>query len=221
MNLPRPPRRRLVLASASPARLGLLRSAGFEPDVVVSDVDESTVTGSAADVCLQLAKLKCRTVATVVTPVRPAAALNPAHAASAVPPPPVVIGCDTVLEFDGQVWGKPAGAAEATARWQAMAGREGMLRTGHCVIDTASGAESSAVGTTLVRFGKPTTAELAAYVASGEPLAVAGSFTIDGRGGLFVEGIEGDHGNVIGLSLPLLRRLLAELGIQATDLWAG
>jgi septum formation protein len=133
--------------------------------------------------------------------------------------PALVVGCDSVLELDGLALGKPADADEAVQRWQAMAGRDGLLHTGHCVIDTADGASRSAVGMTVVRFGRPDEEELAAYVATGEPLGLAGSFSIDGLAGPFVDGIDGDHGNVIGLSLPLLRRLLAELGVRITDLW--
>ncbi|MFD9910821.1 Maf family protein, partial [Streptomyces sp. NPDC059063] len=132
----------------------------------------------------------------------------------------LVVGCDSVLELDGQALGKPADAEEATARWKAMRGRAGVLQTGHSVYDTESGRHASAVASTVVRFGEPTDAEIAAYVASGEPLHVAGAFTLDGRSAPFIDGIDGDHGNVIGLSLPLLRRLLAELGVGITQLWA-
>jgi septum formation protein len=131
----------------------------------------------------------------------------------------LVIGCDSVLELDGQAYGKPADAEEATARWKSMRGREGILQTGHCVIDLASGRRVSATASTVVRFGTPDDAEIAAYVASGEPLSVAGAFTLDGRSAPFLDGIDGDHGNVVGLSLPLLRRLLADLGVRITDLW--
>ncbi|MFW3461744.1 Maf family nucleotide pyrophosphatase [Streptomyces microflavus] len=131
----------------------------------------------------------------------------------------LVIGCDSVLELDGEALGKPTDAEEATARWKAMRGRSGILQTGHSVIDTASGRHASATASTVVRFGEPSDAEVAAYVASGEPLHVAGAFTLDGRSAPFVDSIEGDHGNVIGLSLPLLRRLLGELDISVTELW--
>jgi septum formation protein len=133
----------------------------------------------------------------------------------------LVVGCDSVLDIDGVAHGKPADAEEATARWKQMRGRAGVLRTGHCVIDTAAGnRRASAVASTTVRFGEPSDAEIAAYVASGEPVHVAGAFTLDGRSAPFIEGIEGDPGTVIGLSLPLLRGLLAELGVAITDLWA-
>ncbi|MEV3989459.1 Maf family protein [Streptomyces sp. NPDC049837] len=197
-------RRRLVLASASPARLGLLRQAGLTPEVIVSGVDEDKFTApTPAELALALAEAKAAHVA-----AKP-------EASGAI-----VIGCDSVLELDKQALGKPADAEEATARWKAMRGRAGILQTGHCVYDTTAKRYASATASTLVRFGDPTDEEIAAYVASGEPLHVAGAFTLDGRSAPFIDGIDGDPGNVIGLSLPLLRRLLAELGIAITDLWS-
>src|SRR4051794_41003602 len=195
---------RLVLASASPARRALLKAAGIDVDVLVSGVDESLVEAEdASTLSLALARMKARTVA----------ARMPGE------PGVFVLGCDSVLAFDGEILGKPADADEATARWQKMRGRSGVLHTGHHLTDLIGGKQAEEVGTTVVHFADVSDAEIEAYVATEEPLHVAGSFTIDGRGGAFVERIEGDSGNVIGLSLPLLRRLLAELGVSITELW--
>lgn len=193
----------LVLASASPARLATLRAAGIEPSVVVSGIDESQVTGPApADLARRLAELKCAAVVSEVGVGR------------------LVLGCDSVLELDGEALGKPADAPEALERWREMRGRSGVLHTGHCLYDTTSGRQAVATGSTVVHFADVTDGEIAAYVDSGEPLHVAGAFTVDGLGGAFVTRIEGDHHNVVGLSLPLLRDLVMELGHTWTDLWS-
>jgi septum formation protein len=191
----------IILASASPARLAVLRGAGLDPKVVVSGVDETSFAASTtAELVEWLATAKAAAVA---------AAARDA----------IVVGCDSMLDLDGRALGKPSSPDDARARWRAMAGRTGTLCTGHCVIDTRTGRRASAVGQTTVRFGTPSDAEIDAYVATGEPLQVAGAFTIDGRGGWFVAGIDGDHGNVLGISLPLLRALLAKLDIDVTTLW--
>jgi septum formation protein len=140
------------------------------------------------------------------------------HSAAA-PDRALVLGCDSVLAFDGQILGKPADAEDALKRWQAMRGRSGVLHTGHCLVELPGGRAAEHVASTVVHFADLSDAEIEAYVASGEPLWVAGAFTIDGLGGPFVERIEGDHTNVVGLSLPVLRRLLAELDLQITDFW--
>ncbi|MDO9378068.1 MAG: Maf family protein [Nocardioidaceae bacterium] len=192
---------RFVLASQSPARLATLRAAGIEPEVVVSGVDESQVTGpDAADVASRLAQLKCRAVA------------------GDLPAETLVVGCDSVLALDGAILGKPDDAADAVDRWHRMRGRSAVLHTGHCV--SHEGREIVRGAATTVHFADVTDAEIGAYVATGEPLWVAGAFTIDGLGGAFVRGIEGDHHNVVGISLPVLRDVLAELGVAWTDLWA-
>jgi septum formation protein len=194
-----------VLASASPARLATLRSAGLEPTVVVSGVDESQLEGlPPAELALQLAELKCAAVA----------------ARDDLPEGCLVLGCDSVLELDGEALGKPLEPEEAVRRWRAMRGRSGVLRTGHSLRDTGTGRVAAATASTTVHFADVTDDEVAAYVATGEPLHVAGAFTVDGLGGAFVTGIEGDHHNVVGVSLPLLRELTAELGRSWTDLWA-
>ncbi|GAA3606918.1 Maf family protein [Microlunatus ginsengisoli] len=197
---------RLVLASASPARLRTLRAAGLDPEVVVSGVDEEAVSAP--------------TVPALV------AALAQAKASAVLSglddPDVLVIGCDSMLELDGRALGKPRDAEEATARWRSMRGREGVLHTGHHVVLRRSGTETArtAVASTVVEFAAIDDEEIAAYVRSGEPLLVAGAFTIDGLGGPFVSGLRGDPHNVVGIGLPLLRTLLADLGVRWTDLWS-
>jgi septum formation protein len=193
---------RFVLASASPARLKTLRGAGVEPEVIVSGVDEDDVTAeSPGELARVLATLKARAVVAGLTE----------HA--------TVLGCDSVLELDGEPFGKPGTPEIARSRLRSMRGRTGVLHTGHCLIDTASKQEIRELESTKVYFADLTDEEIDAYVATGEPLVVAGSFTVDGFGGPFVTGIEGDYHNVVGLSLPLLRRMLAEVGISWPALW--
>ncbi len=195
----------LVLASASPARLQTLRNAGIEPVVIVSGVDEAQLDGlPPAELALQLAELKCAAVA----------------ARDDLPTGALVLGCDSVLDLDGEALGKPGDAADAVRRWERMRGRSGVLRTGHCLTDTATGRVAAATASTVVSFADLTDDEIAAYVATGEPLQVAGAFTVDGLGGAFVTEISGDHHNVVGVSLPLLRELAVELGHRWTDLWS-
>lgn len=194
----------LVLASQSPARLQTLRSAGVEPVVIVSGVDESVLDGLApTELALGLAELKRDAVA----------------GRTDVPEGALVLGCDSVLELDGKPLGKPHDPEEATRRWREMRGRSGVLVSGHALVDTATGEQVSQTAATTVHFADVSDEEIAAYVATGEPLHVAGAFTIDGLGGAFVTGVEGDHHNVVGLSLPLLRDLLSRLGHAWPDLW--
>jgi len=200
----------LVLASASPARLATLRGAGVDPVVVVSAVDEDAVVArygvsDPQDVALVLAKAKAEDVA----------------GRDEVPDGALVLGCDSVLELDGQVHGKPQDADQATERWRRMSGSTGVLHTGHWLVDTRfGGGQVGAVASTTVHFATLDDDEIAAYVATGEPLQVAGAFTVDGLGGAFVRGIEGDHHGVVGVSLPLLRDLVRELGGSWTALWS-
>lgn len=191
----------VVLASRSPARLATLRAAGIEPEVVVSGFDEESIAApDPAALVAALARAKAEAVA-----------------ASLPEGDRVVIGCDSVLAFGNEIHGKPADAAEAVARWQRMRGRSGVLHSGHHVIHGT--ASLTRVASTIVHFADLTDAEIAAYAATGEPVEVAGAFTIDGLGGAYITGIEGDHHTVVGISLPLLRTMLAELGIAWHTLW--
>ena len=196
--------RRLVLASASPARLSLLRQAGLAPEVVVSQVDESTVR--APRVAEQVALLAAAKAAAVAKQETDA----------------LVIGADSRHEFNGKPLGKPDDAAQARDRWQRMSGRSGILHTGQALFDVVAGAVVSrdiTVASTVVYFTTPTPQELEAYLATGEPLAVAGAFTLDGLGAPFVRRVEGDPAAVVGLSLTVLRNQLAKRGLAITDLW--
>jgi septum formation protein len=191
-----------VLASASPARRQLLEIAGIQAQVRVSQFDESTVQETQpANLVQTLAFEKARRVA--------------AHC----PEPALVLGCDSVLALGGKIYGKPADKAEAIARWQQMRGRMGDLYTGHALIDLSQTKTLVRCQVTQVQFAEVSDHQIAAYVETGEPLACAGCFAIDGKGGLFIESIEGCHSNVIGLSLPLLRKMLEDLGYDITDFW--
>ena len=198
---------RFLLASASSGRLQTLRAAGVEPEVEVSGVDEDLVTApTPADLVRELAHAKAVAVAG-----RQRGEL-------------LVLGCDSLLELDGKALGKPSSAAEAVRRWQQLRGRSAVLHTGHTLIEVAGSALTrmqDRVASTEVRFAEPSDAEIEAYVNTGEPLRVAGAFTIDGFGGWFVEAVAGDHHNVVGLSLPLLRRMLLDFGYAVSDLPAA
>jgi septum formation protein len=196
--------RRLVLGSASPARLQLMRQAGLAPEVVVSGVDETAIRSPrVSELVALLATAKAQAVARTETDA-------------------LVIGADSVLEFRGQPLGKPTDADDARLRWRRMAGRSGVLHTGQALLDVREGAitrRDVAVSSTTVHFASPTDAEVDAYVGTGEPLQVAGAFTLDGLGAPFVRRVEGDPTAVIGLSLPLLRVQLGRLGLTITDFW--
>jgi septum formation protein len=206
----------LVLASASAGRRATLRRAGVEAVVLVSDVDEDAVVArygvdDPQDVALVLAKAKAEQVAARV------------DADADLPDGALVLGCDSVLELDGLAHGKPADADDARSRWRAMRGRSGILHTGHWLVDTrteGSGGTLGAVASTVVHFADVTDREIDDYVASGEPLGVAGAFTVDGLGGAFVSRIEGDFHAVVGVSLPLLRELVAQVGVSWPSLWS-
>jgi septum formation protein len=178
--------------------------AGFAPEVVVSGVDEDGVQEMPTSALVrELAGRKADAVAAMP------------KAAGAI-----VVGCDSMLALGNDSFGKPPDAEEAVMRWKAMRGRTGVLTTGHCVVDTRTGARAVAVAETVVRFGFPSDDEIAAYVATGEPLAVAGAFTLDGISAPFIDGVDGDPGAVIGISLPLFRALLRDVGVSVVDLWA-
>jgi septum formation protein len=190
------------------------------PYVLVSQVDENAVARAAVDrygelgpqdVALVLARAKCEAVTRL---------LGDDDSPQDAPVGALVLGCDSVLELNGMAHGKPRDAAEAVSRWKRMRGRSAVLHTAHWLIDDrhdsdgGTGATMGAVASTTVHFAKVSDAEITAYVATGEPLLVAGAFTIDGLGGPFVSGIEGDHHNVVGISLPLLREMLLEINVR-------
>lgn len=211
---------RVCLASTSPARLMLLRQAGIEPLTASPDVDEEAVAASAtaaagaelppAELVLLLARAKAADVAHRV------AAEDPAFDG-------IVIGGDSMFALNGRVYGKPHTAAEATRRWHEMRGATGILHSGHSVFRITPGSdpvEVTATAEAAVTFADDITdAEIAAYVASGEPLYVAGAFTVDSLGGAFITRVDGDPSTVVGMSLSTIRRLAADLGVTWTDLW--
>ncbi len=192
---------RFILASASPARLATLRSAGIEPEVIVSGIDESGIT--APDTAALVQRLANRKASAVSERIHGEA---------------LILGCDSLLEFGGESFGKPETAEEAAKRWRDLRGRRGILHTGHCLYEGGTSRVSVSTVKTFVHFADVTDDEIDLYVGTGEPLAVAGAFTIDGLGGWFIEGISGDHHNVVGLSLPVLRRMLRELGYTLADI---
>lgn len=199
--------KRLVLASQSPARLTVLRNAGVEPIVQVSFVDEDALTRDNPDarpeeICLLLARAKAEAVA-------------PQFVGEDV----LVLGCDSVFDVDGVAFGKPGSSEQAKERWSLMMGRSGVLHTGHWLIDPNNHRALGDVAHTTVHMGTLSDAEMDAYLGTGEPFHVAGGFTLDALGGAFVEGVDGDPSNVVGLSLPTLRRMLAGFGITWTELW--
>lgn len=195
----------LVLASASPARLRLLQMAGFSPIVRVSEFDESQVQLSDPEALVnQLAESKAQTVIQT---------LDESLATS------LVLGCDSVLAIDGEIYGKPQDATEAIARWKNLRGNHGELYTGHALIDLKASTRLVRAQVTQVYFANISDRAIEAYVATGEPLKCAGGFALEGYGGLFVEKLVGCHSNVIGLSLPLFRQMLEQLGYESIDFW--
>ena len=205
---------RVVLGSASTGRLRVLRGAGIDPLVAVSGVDEDAVMarlGAEAgpeSVVNTLAAAKADAVVRILD--------------DAVTADCVVIGCDSMLFADGRLNGKPGSPEQARRQWHSMAGRAVQLFTGHCVIRLLGGAvvaNETAAEVTVVRFGVPSETELEAYIGSGEPLNVAGAFTLDGLGGWFIDGIDGDPSNVVGLGLAVTHRLLNSAGLSIGDLW--
>lgn len=191
----------LILASASPARKRLLETAGIYPRVHPSDFDESTIHITNPS---ELVK---------------ALAYSKAEAVSAKFSDSLILGCDSVLALNGDVFGKPANSEEAIARWHQMRGRVGELYTGHALIDQTQQKSTVRCQVTQVHFALVSDLQIVEYVSSGEPLYCAGCFALEGKGGLFVEKIEGCHSNVIGLSLPLFRRMVEELGYDITLFW--
>jgi septum formation protein len=188
---------RIVLASQSTSRRRLLEDAGLKPTVIVSHVDEESDFFNAmtpADMVIALAISKAHTVRELIDY------------------PAIIIGCDSTFDVDGISFGKPGSANVAVERAEKISGRSGILHTGHCIIDTAKGIEIADRVSTKVTFSEMSSEEIADYVASGEPLNVAGGFTLDGFGSAFIPSIEGDYTNVVGISMPFLRSAIKQLG---------
>lgn len=206
---------RLVLASTSPARLTLLRNAGIEPITIAPEVDEDAVAAHAESIGLIAST---GDMVQVLAKAKAEAVLNHTDAFGKL-----IIGCDSSLEFDGQSLGKPHDPEVARERWRQMRGRAGVLHTGHWVIDnrnpSAGAPAAGRAAKTIVHFADLSDIEIDAYVATREPLKVAGAFTIDSLGGAFIRAIEGDPHTVIGLSLPTLRDLVIQLGVDYPSLW--
>ena len=196
--VPRSPR--LVLASSSASRLRVLRDAGFDPAVVVSGVGEEFGGLTPTEAVVAIAERKALAVAERCQDG-------------------LVIGCDSMLELDGEALGKPASGAEVKEIWRRLSGRQATLHTGHCLIDTSTGQRQSRLVSSVVHFGSPSDRELAAYAATDEPLALAGAFSIEGLSGPFVKAVHGSPSNVLGLSLPDFREMLFEVGVEVIDLW--
>ncbi len=197
--------RRVILASASPSRKRLLESVNIDFDVLVSGVDEENpeITRlTPSEMVIALAIMKAHTVKNTFD-----CGGNS-----------LIIGCDSTFEFDGQSLGKPVTPTNAIARARLLSGKSGLLHTGHCVIDTAQGIEVSDISTSKVHFAKMSDEEIERYVDSGEPLEVAGGFTLDGLSAPFISHIEGDPSGIIGLSLPTLRKIVINLGLKWSDL---
>jgi septum formation protein len=190
-----------VLASASPARRRLLQSVGINPRICVSHFDEDSIQLTDPVALVEtLAQRKAETVLNQITES-------------------LILGCDSVLMVNNQIHGKPKDPAEAFSRWQQMRGNRGTLYTGHALIDQRQHKTIVRCGITEVYFGRVSDAQIQAYIATGEPLVCAGCFALEGKGSALVDKIEGCHSNVIGLSLPLLRSMLAELGYDLSNYW--
>lgn len=205
---------RLVLASSSPARLALLRSAGIEPEIILPDADEPAL---AAEAKLENPNLGAEGLVGLLAKAKAESVLQDLSTRGAL-----ILGGDSALEFQGEILGKPHEPEVALARWAKLSGNSGVLHSGHYLIDNRDPANpkgSLAVSSTKVFFSKLSEQEISDYVATGEPLKVAGAFTIDGLGGAFIDRIEGDSHTVVGLSLKVLRELAAGFGVHYPSFW--